>query len=213
MLKITLERVAPQQKHILFRMLQYSLFEESLTDLNEMNGEALFEYPWFDIYFTEADREAYFIRENVSRRLLGFAMINTHVQKSEKGHSIAEFMVIPKYRGRGIGKRAAMECFDKHEGSWEVTPAYGSKAAREFWGHVIDEYTEKNNTLTDGTFCFFCRVDRMHRGKGKDFPGIQEQRGKAGLDIYGKETETDPGKAAKTAAGLTPKETKHKNRD
>lgn len=154
MIKIILEPVSPQQRDTLFRMLQYSLFEESLTDLNEMNGEALFEYPWFDLYFTEEDREACFIREEESYRLLGFAMINTHVQKSEKGHSIAEFMVIPKYRGRGIGKRAAMECFDKHAGRWEVTPSIGSRAAREFWKHVIDQYTGENNTPTDGTFCF-----------------------------------------------------------
>lgn len=58
MIKIILEPVSPQQRDTLFRMLQYSLFEESLTDLNEMNGEALFEYPWFDLYFTEEDREA-----------------------------------------------------------------------------------------------------------------------------------------------------------
>ena len=89
MIKIILEPVSPQQRDTLFRMLQYSLFEESLTDLNEMNGEALFDYPWFDLYFTEEDREACFIREEESYRLLGFAMINTHVQKSEKGHSIA----------------------------------------------------------------------------------------------------------------------------
>ena len=32
-----IERVKVADKDILYRLLQYSLFEESLTDLNEMN--------------------------------------------------------------------------------------------------------------------------------------------------------------------------------
>ena len=52
-----------KEKQVLFRMLQYSLFEESISDQNEMNQEALFEYEWFENYFTDDDREAYFIRE------------------------------------------------------------------------------------------------------------------------------------------------------
>ena len=39
-----LERVKIEDKDILYRLLQYSLFEESLTDQNEMNDEAIFEY-------------------------------------------------------------------------------------------------------------------------------------------------------------------------
>ena len=53
-----LERVRFEDKDILYRLLQYSLFEESLTDLNEMNDEAIFEYKWFDDYFKDDNREA-----------------------------------------------------------------------------------------------------------------------------------------------------------
>ena len=53
-----LERVKIEDKDILYRLLQYSLFEESLTDLNEMNDEAIFEYKWFDNYFQDDSREA-----------------------------------------------------------------------------------------------------------------------------------------------------------
>lgn len=57
-----LERVKIEDKDILYRLLQYSLFEESSTDLNEMNDEAIFEYKWFDNYFQDDNREAYFIK-------------------------------------------------------------------------------------------------------------------------------------------------------
>lgn len=42
---ITLEKVEESKKNVLYRLLQYSLFEESLSDQNDMNEDALFEYP------------------------------------------------------------------------------------------------------------------------------------------------------------------------
>lgn len=149
-----LERVKIEEKDVLYRLLQYSLFEESLTDLNEMNSEAIFEYKWFDNYFQDNDRDAYFIKEENSNKLLGFAMVNQYMQKNKDGHSIAEFMIIPKYRRLKIGKRVAKELFDMYKGIWEVEPSYGSKSAFSFWKNVIDEYTEDKNTFEDGIFIF-----------------------------------------------------------
>lgn len=145
-MNIMLERVNPERRDTLFRLLQYSLFEESLTDLNEMNDDALFNYPWFDAYFTEPQREAYFIRAQASRKLLGFAMVREH---EDGRHSIAEFMVIPKYRRSGIGSQAAKACFARHAGLWEVKPAYGSESAKLFWQKTIAQVTDKAEFIND----------------------------------------------------------------
>lgn len=69
-IKYKLERVKVQDKDILYRLLQYSLFEESLNDLNEMNDKAIFEYKWFENYFKGNNREDYFIKEETSKELL-----------------------------------------------------------------------------------------------------------------------------------------------
>ena len=156
-MEIRLDRVPPQEKDILYRLLQYSLFEESGTDGNEMTKDAVFEYDWFDCYFDESEkfnRYAYFIRESDTGRLLGFAMVNTHTVKFSTGYSIAEFLVIPKYRRLGIGRRAAIECFGRFPGNWEVSPSYGSEKAYSFWKNVIDEYTGNKNRFEDGIFLF-----------------------------------------------------------
>lgn len=149
-----LDEVKVEDKDILYRLLEYSLFEESLNDGNEMNNEALFEYKYFDLYFSEEDREAYFIKEMDTNKLLGFVMINSYVEKYDCGHSIAEFMVIPKYRKNKIGKQVAFTCFDKYIGNWEVSPSYGSEVAYNFWKNVIDEYTNSNFKIDNGVFCF-----------------------------------------------------------
>lgn len=151
---IKLEEVTEDKKEILFRLLQYSLYEESLGDLSDLNENALFEYPWFEHYFTEEEREAYFIKEYKADRLLGFVMINTYVQKCSHGHSIAEFMVLPKFRREHIGKKTAFRCFDRHSGNWEVSPVRGSEQAYFFWKNVIGEYTDGDCLYEDGIFCF-----------------------------------------------------------
>ena len=131
-MNIFLEKVNINDKEILYRLLQYSLFEESENDLNEMNDKAIFEYQYFEKYFTDKDRDAYFIKEKNTNKLLGFAMINTYTQIFDNGHSIAEYMVIPKYRRNKIGKKIAIELFNKYKGNWEVKPSLNSNKAYLF---------------------------------------------------------------------------------
>lgn len=153
-MNIYLDKVSPDKKLALYRLLQYSLFEESATDGNEINDDSIFEYKYFERYFTEPERLAFFIREQDSNKLLGFAMINTHMEHSAEGHSIAEFMILPKYRRQKIGKQAAFLCFDLFAGNWEVSPSYGSQTAFAFWKRVIEEYIGSEAKLVDGVFCF-----------------------------------------------------------
>ena len=158
-MEIMLERVQSEKKDTLFRLLQYSLFEESLTDLNDMNDEALFDYPWFDAYFIEEEREAYFIRQCGTNQLLGFAMIRRH---EDGHHSIAEFLVIPKYRRQGVGTLAARACFALHDGLWEVKPAYGSESALQFWRRAVAQ-TAEHAEWKDGMFAFGINHKEVHK--------------------------------------------------
>ena len=153
-MEIYLEKVKKEFKDVLYRLLQYSLFEESISDGNEMNEKAEFEYKNFDSYFEDPNYNAFFIKENRTEKLLGFVMINTIMKKCTSGHSIAEFMIIPKYRRNKIGKKASFECFEMFHGNWEVSPSIGSKLAFDFWKKVIDEYTNNHNEFKDGVFVF-----------------------------------------------------------
>lgn len=153
-MNIYLEKVKEKNKDVLYRLLEYSLYEESANDLNEMNEDAIFEYKYFNSYFTDDDRDAYFIREKETNKILGFAMVNAYVQVFENGHSIAEFMVIPKYRKNHIGKKVAFELFDKYRGNWEVSPSYNSCSALFFWNKVVKDYTSSNYKFENDLFLF-----------------------------------------------------------
>ena len=158
LLNFYLEKVDVKNKDILYKLLQYSLFEESETDLNEMNSNAEFDYKYFDKYFTDNDRFAYFIKDEISGKLLGFAMINQHTEVVSNGWSIAEFLIIPKYRRLGIGKKVAFALFDMFKGNWEVSPSYGSEKALSFWEKTISEYCN-NYDFINNIFVFSNKED------------------------------------------------------
>ena len=138
-MEIYLVPVKLEKRDVLYRLLQYSLYEESAFDGNEMD---------------ETERFAWFICSEDGKKLLGFVMVNTFLQKAASGHSIAEFMVLPAYRRQGVGRTAARACFQMHPGTWEVSPSFGSEQAERFWRQVIEEYTGNSPRFEDGVFIF-----------------------------------------------------------
>lgn len=147
-------RAGLPDRDLLFRLLQYSLYEESAHDGNEMGEDGLFAYPWFDGYFTDPAWEAYLVRARDSGTLLGFAMVHPYPRSASSRHSIAEFLVLPPYRRQGIGRAAARACFQAHPGAWEIAPSLGNEGAFRFWQRVIAAYTGKAPEIQGSVFRF-----------------------------------------------------------
>lgn len=81
-------------------------------------------------------------------------MVNTYMQKFKDGHTIAEYMVLPKYRRNKIGSKVAFELFNRYKGNWEVRPSYNSQKAYLFWKSTVEKYTNNNYKFEDGIFLF-----------------------------------------------------------
>ena len=144
-----LVNVDKQDKEKLYRLLQYAMYDGSQYIDNDINMDCIFEYKWFDNYFTDSDRNAYFIKKDNS--YLGMVMVNENLKFQQNGKSIAEFLIMPKYRRHHIGKKVAYEIFDKFKGNWEVQPMENNPIAYSFWKNVINEYTNGNYiTKNDG---------------------------------------------------------------
>ena len=90
---IQLTPVLSREREVLFRLLQYSLYEESQWDGNQIGEDGLFDYPWFECYFQEETRWAYFLTEAGTGRRLGFALVRQISGGEEPGYSMAEFLV------------------------------------------------------------------------------------------------------------------------
>ena len=148
-----LEKVTLDKKEILYNLLQFALYDGSQYIKNELNENGMFNYTWFDNYFTDLDREAYFIKSGDN--YLGFVMINENLKFNKSGKSVAEFLIMPQYRRNHIGKKVAIEIFDKYKGYWEVEPIGDSEQAYYFWKKTIEEYTENNYEIKDNQVFVF----------------------------------------------------------
>ena len=144
--------VKKEEKDKLYKLLQYALYDGSNYIDNELNNECTFTYDWFENYFTDKDRSAYFIKSD--GKYIGMVMVNENLKFNTKGKCISEFLIMPKYRRNHIGKRVAYDIFEKFKGDWEVQPMENNPIAYSFWKSIISEYTKgnyitKNNGIED----------------------------------------------------------------
>ena len=141
--------VKPNEKEKLYRLLQYALYDGSNYIDNNLNGECVFEYKWFNNYLTDKNRNAYFIKNG--NTYIGMVMVNENLKFNKSGKCIAEFLIMPRFRRSHIGKRVAYEIFEKFRGDWEVQPMENNPIAYSFWKNIISEYTNDNYiTKNDG---------------------------------------------------------------
>jgi predicted acetyltransferase len=135
-------KVEKKDKDKLYRLLQYALYDGSQYIDNEIDEDCLFEYGWFDNYFTDDDRDAYFIKNG--NKYLGMVMVNENLKFNEEGKCIAEFLIMPRFRRHHIGKKVAYDVFEMFKGDWEVQPMENNPTAYSFWKNIINEYTNGN---------------------------------------------------------------------
>ena len=73
---------------------------------------------------------------------VGFALVDSPGRFCDGDWWMTQFFVVRKYRGRGVGRAAAVQILDAVRGRWEVGQMAGNGAGREFWRSVIREYTQ-----------------------------------------------------------------------
>lgn len=141
-MKIELIPIIEKEKHILANLLElyeYDFSEFSKSDLDE-NGR--YGYKYLDNYWQEENRHPFFIK--VGCKLAGFVLVNRHIYLSDDANAIAEFFILKKYRGGGVGNTVAKQIFDMFPGKWEVSQTNQNKEAQAFWKKVIKKYTNGN---------------------------------------------------------------------
>lgn len=70
--------------------------------------------------------------------LAGFALINDQPHSGAPlASSVAEFFILRKHRGGGVGREAAQMVFAQRPGSWEVAVARQNVRALAFWRRTI----------------------------------------------------------------------------
>lgn len=126
----------------LMELYQYDTSEFEDDGENDVNEYGLFDYKYLDHYWTEEGRFPFFIMH--SGKLAGFVLVREITDCETPKFSIAEFFVLRKYRGQGIGKEAAHKVFEMFKGGWSVAWLEKNLPAKSFWMKAIVEYSKGN---------------------------------------------------------------------
>ena len=134
-------QVPESDKLVLRRLMELYCHDLSAYVQLDVDQNGLFGYRHFEAYWTEPGRHPFFIK--MAGKHAGFALVNSHciVVTDPQAHAMAEFFIMKKYRRSGLGRRAAIEIFNRFPGKWEVTQVATNVPAVAFWEAVIDEYT------------------------------------------------------------------------
>ena len=143
-----LVRVRPRDRELLWNINQKYLYEMTNYYDDEMDSRGVLHYGYFDSYFTDPERMAFFLHDG--GRLVGFAMIHPYSNMGgHPDHVLAEFTVFPAYRRRHLAEAAAEMIFTGFSGSWEVKYNEKNAAARSLWTKVTERYHPSVTHLND----------------------------------------------------------------
>ena len=113
-------------------------------DMSEYTGwacppDGLYECADFGTWWSEPGAHCFFIEVDGERA--GFVLIDRNATLPQTEYNVAEFFVMRKFKGRGVGRAVATMIFDRFRGPWEVMQLLDNRGAIRFWRKVIGTYT------------------------------------------------------------------------
>ena len=115
-------------------------------DPMDQNGN--YHYGYFDDYFVNPKRIAYFIYNDDT--LVGFAMICPYSYINQNpDYVLAEFTIFPAFRKKGIASKVMDLIFDKHKGNWEIKYHEKNEPAKRLGTLVTEKYNPEKYSLNE----------------------------------------------------------------
>lgn len=145
---IKLIEVKMKDKELFWNINQKYLYEMTNYYNDEMDNKGNYQYGYFDLYFTEKNRKAYFIYSN--NTIAGFVMINkcSYLNKNID-YNIAEFTIFQTYRHKHIALKAIEAIFKQYKGSWEIKYNEKNLPAKNLWNKVCEKYNPDKTHLNE----------------------------------------------------------------
>ncbi len=145
---IRLKAVTAADRKLLWNLNQKYLYEMTNFYDDELDAEGNLHYGYFDAYFTDPKRGAFFIHSE--NRLVGFAMLHPYSYFDRAvDHVMAEFTVFPACRKRHYALEAARLLLANYPGQWEIKYNEKNAAARALWTKVSAPYAPEKRAFSD----------------------------------------------------------------
>lgn len=144
-MRIEVIDASEEDRPVLANLIQFYLYD--FTDFKEwdVRDDGRFgEYGLDGCWAADQTNARHLFLIRADGKLAGFAIVDgrSHLTGEPGVWDVADFFVLRRYRGRGVGDRAARLLFDRFRGRWEVRVMAANQGGQAFWRRVIDRYTD-----------------------------------------------------------------------
>jgi predicted acetyltransferase len=145
-MEISLLPVKEDQKDILSNLYQFYEHDFSEFTNQDVNNDG--KYDVNINYFWKGDHRWHPYIIDVSGVIAGFTIVLLENLDTDPDptHVIHDFMVLKKFRRKGIGKASAIMAFEMYKANWKIVQMETNIPAISFWRNLLKSYTNDNYT-------------------------------------------------------------------
>lgn len=133
---------------MLWNINQKYLYEMTSFYDDPMDENGNYHYGYFDDYFLDPKRVAYFIYNDDV--LVGFAMLCPYSNiDGNPDYTMAEFTIFPSFRRKHFALDIVKMLLDKHPGKWEIKYNEKNGGAKKLWNIVAAPYEPEVHHLNE----------------------------------------------------------------
>ena len=143
-----------------------TLYQLYLRDLSKFTGSSL-DKSELHLKKYIGHQARVMIKFVIDSEIIGFALVS-FAGFDTASHSIDDFFILKKYRGRGYGKLAARTILSRRRGRWTISQIAKNRPAILFWRAVVErhytrlsEHIRRNEYLRSNV-----RVTQLHTASG-----------------------------------------------
>jgi len=152
-MEVSLKKIRLESRHVLENLFPYYIYDMSEYMGWSPNESGLFTYNSgsFDVYWEKSDHVPYFIY--FGEELAGFVLVRKYPE-NDSVYDIAQFFVLRKFKGKGIGKKSLELVVRLFPGKWQIRVLIENGGALNFWKSAVsnivgDKYEQTKNMDVD----------------------------------------------------------------
>jgi len=144
-MEIKLIPIGKERKEVLYNLYQFYEYDFSPYSEIDLGLDGRFSVN-LEHYWEDARWNPLFIC--YEKQIIGFLVIllENYDTDPDPTHVIYDFLILKKYRRRGLGKSAAIQAFDLYKANWKVAQMKENGPAIDFWRDVVNGYTSGQYT-------------------------------------------------------------------
>ncbi|RIX50210.1 GNAT family N-acetyltransferase [Paenibacillus nanensis] len=146
-MNITFKTIKQSDSNVLHHLYNYYLYELSAYSMEDVTPEGKYIIEDISPYYLDPRLYPYLIMAD--KMIAGFILVTSPPYVSSGiDYSIQEMFILPKYRGKGVAREAALHIFKQHQGHYEIGMFQHNVKAVTFWSKLLSSLNIKAITET-----------------------------------------------------------------